>query len=55
MFRIAWLTDIHLNFVPDKPRAALMKDLSSAKFDAVLLSGDIAEAPSVAEGLGRAG
>lgn len=51
MFRIAWLTDIHLNFVPDKPRAALLKDLSDAKFDAVLLSGDIAEAPSVVEGL----
>jgi 3',5'-cyclic-AMP phosphodiesterase len=49
MQRIAWLTDIHLNFVTDQPRRQFLEDLGRQRFDALLLSGDIAEAPTVVD------
>src|SRR3954454_15564402 len=51
MDRLAWLTDIHLNFVPESRLDALCRAIREAGADAVLLGGDIAEAPDVAESL----
>lgn len=47
MKRIAWLTDLHLNFL--KPRAVddFLSQLAADQFDMVLIGGDVAEAPSV--------
>ncbi len=47
MKRIAWLTDVHLNFLDDRGRRQFTDSLASQSPDAVLLSGDIAESPSV--------
>jgi len=44
--RLAWLTDIHLNFVPFDERQRLYSSIAA---DGVLISGDIAEAPGVGE------
>src|SRR4051794_3131170 len=49
MKRLAWLTDVHLNFVPRDRIDALCRDIAAAGADAVLLGGDIAEAPDVVE------
>jgi 3',5'-cyclic AMP phosphodiesterase CpdA len=49
--RLAWLTDIHLDFLQDWQRAGFLADLRSANPDAVLITGDIADAPSVARTL----
>jgi predicted MPP superfamily phosphohydrolase len=46
--RIAWLTDIHLNFVSPHDRAGLYANLAGQKLDALLVGGDIGEADSVA-------
>lgn len=46
--RYAWLTDIHLNFIDDVARQQFYQEIVSTKCDGVLISGDIAEAPSVA-------
>lgn len=46
--KLAWLTDIHLNFIDDVTRQKFYQEIISTKCDAILLSGDIAEAPSVA-------
>jgi Icc protein len=54
MPRIAWLTDIHLNFV--RPRSGVERFLEAIKAkapDAVLISGDIGEADSVVRFLER--
>jgi 3',5'-cyclic AMP phosphodiesterase CpdA len=49
MKRIAWLTDLHLNFVTDDDRiAALVRDISDARPDTLLVGGDIGEAPTFA-------
>lgn len=48
MPRLAWLTDIHLNFVDAAAIAALESDIRFRQVDGVLISGDIAEAPSFA-------
>jgi len=45
--RLGWLTDVHLNFVPPAGRADLYARLRAAALDALLIGGDIAEAPSV--------
>jgi 3',5'-cyclic-AMP phosphodiesterase len=45
MRRVAWLTDIHLNFLEPPTLAALESRLREAAPDAILLGGDIAEAP----------
>jgi 3',5'-cyclic-AMP phosphodiesterase len=49
MQRIAWLTDIHLNFADEPTRQQFLGELESERFDALLLGGDIAEAPTVAQ------
>ncbi len=51
--RLAWLTDIHLDFVGDGG-AALWRKVASANPDAVLVTGDIAVAATVRSSLERA-
>ena len=45
--KIAWLTDIHLNFVSPDTWRKFVRSIRIAKPDAVLISGDIGEAQSV--------
>ncbi len=47
MPRIAWLTDIHLNFVRPPVVEALIASLADTDADAFLIGGDIGEAPDV--------
>ncbi len=58
--RLAWATDIHLNFLSRDELSAFIASLDATGADAILLTGDIAEAPSLhgllgalAEGLSR--
>lgn len=45
--KFAWLTDVHLNFLyPEERKMFYQKDLKG-KCDGVLITGDIAEAPSL--------
>ena len=44
--RFAWLTDIHLNFCPGRVQE-LLDRVDATEPDAVLIGGDIAEAPDV--------
>lgn len=49
MNRLAWLTDLHLNFVTDSDRTAtLVRDIRDVSPDALLIGGDIGEAPTFA-------
>ena len=43
--RVVWATDIHLNFLQPQERADFFEKIRSHHADAVLISGDIAEAP----------
>ena len=45
--KLAWLTDIHLNFLEPAVRKIFYQDISSTRADAVVISGDIAEAPTI--------
>lgn len=45
--RIGWLTDLHLNFVSLRNRAAFYAQVRERNLDAILLGGDIGEADSV--------
>jgi predicted phosphohydrolase len=45
--RLAWLTDIHLNFLDADARKRFYQDIIKTGCEGVLISGDIAEAPSV--------
>src|SRR5689334_17025990 len=45
--RLAWATDVHLNFLSAKGMDAFCGALLREEPDAVLITGDIAEAPSV--------
>ena len=45
--RLAWVTDIHLNFLDVKKRRDFYQEILSETADAVLISGDISEAPDV--------
>lgn len=45
--RIAWLTDIHLNFLGAAKIADFLGQVSDQRPDAVLVGGDIAEAPTL--------
>ncbi len=45
--KLAWLTDIHLNFLEKEERAVFYQNIIKTSCDAVLISGDIAEAPSI--------
>jgi len=47
--RLAWATDIHLNFLSFVQARAFFWKLTEAQPDAIVLTGDIAEAPSVEE------
>src|SRR5438552_2568346 len=51
MTRLAWITDVHLNFLGPSGAGAFLGALADTPSDAVLLSGDIGEAPDVAEHL----
>jgi len=50
---LLWLTDLHLNFLNPDELEAFHLTLRDANPDAVLLGGDIAEAPTVAQHLRR--
>ncbi len=45
--RLIWATDIHLNFLDGDQRRRLVKSFVEQSPDAVLLTGDIAESPSI--------
>lgn len=45
--KIVWVTDIHLNFIDIKEREDFYQSIIKTNLDALLISGDIAEAPSV--------
>lgn len=45
--RLAWLTDLHLNFTTPAQRQALYDSIRQASPDALLVGGDWAEAPSL--------
>jgi Icc protein len=47
MKRIAWLTDVHLNFLDDQGRRRFAESVAGRSPDAVVISGDIAESPNV--------
>lgn len=47
MRRVAWLTDIHLNFVRPPQLAEFIENLRDAAPDVVLITGDIAESSDV--------
>lgn len=49
MVKCAWLTDIHLNFLEYEERAGFYQKISSTNAEAILISGDIAEATSIVE------
>ncbi len=51
--RILWLTDIHLNFVEWPRQREFLERVRLAAADAILLSGDIAEADDVTEYLAQ--
>ena len=46
--KFAWLTDIHLNFLDEKQRVNFYQEIVSTNSDAILITGDIAEAPTIA-------
>lgn len=45
--KLAWLTDVHLNFLDADERKKFYQEIINTGCDSVLLSGDIAEAPSI--------
>lgn len=45
--RLAWLTDVHLNFIDANLREMFYQEIINTECDGVLISGDIAEAPSL--------
>ena len=47
MQRLAWLTDIHLNFLDANARQHFYHNVAQVESDLVIISGDIGEAPSV--------
>jgi predicted phosphohydrolase len=49
--RIAWATDVHLNFLDPEGRRSFGRELVRSDPDAVILSGDISEAPSLVRDL----
>ena len=51
--RLAWLTDIHLNFLSDDEDENFFAQIAGSSADAILLTGDIGEARNVAVWLER--
>ncbi len=47
--RVVWVTDIHLNFLRPKERAAFYSSIDDAQPEVVFITGDIAEAPCLRE------
>lgn len=47
--KLIWLTDVHLNFLSLEARQDYYHSISSIGADLIIISGDIAEAPSVCE------
>jgi len=47
--KIAWLTDIHLNFLKPAARMQFYNRVAEADVDKILITGDIAEAKDVCE------
>lgn len=47
--KLAWLTDIHLNLIDHTARLKFYAEIIKTHCDAVLISGDIAEAPNLAD------
>jgi len=47
--KLTWLTDIHLNFLKVEARKAFYQSVVNKNSDVILISGDIAEAPSVSD------
>jgi predicted MPP superfamily phosphohydrolase len=45
--KLIWLTDIHLNFLEENKRVDFYHELIVTDSDGVVISGDIAEAPSI--------
>lgn len=45
--KLVWLTDVHLNFLDADERKKFYQEIINTGCDSVLLSGDIAEAPSI--------
>jgi Icc protein len=45
--KLAWVTDIHLNFIGAEQAAAFAQAIAAVGPDVVLVAGDIAEAPTV--------
>ena len=53
--KLAWLTDIHLNFLDPEGVDAFMRSVAVTPCDGILLSGDTAEAPNVVSLLNKLG
>jgi Icc protein len=51
MMKLAWLTDIHLNFLEPHEVQAFLDQVRAAAADAILLTGDISHARDVAQRL----
>jgi len=47
MFKLLWLTDLHLNFVPVEKVQNLSFDIIQEKPNAIVITGDISEAPDL--------
>jgi len=45
--KLAWLTDIHLNFLDEDARNSFYQDILKLPCEALLITGDVAEAPSL--------
>lgn len=45
--KIAWITDIHLNFLDAKARKQFYRSIDQTDSDAILITGDIADAASI--------
>lgn len=53
--RLAWLTDIHLNFLGTQQIETFLQTIAAQQPDALLITGDIGEAPSWADYMQRMG
>jgi len=47
--RLGWLSDLHLNFLQEDQLQSFIQNLSSTHVDAWLVSGDLAEAPTIVQ------
>ena len=53
--KLIWLTDIHLNFLSKERRIDFYQEIVATSGEKILISGDIAEVPSVFSNLKRNG